>query len=671
MSDLDSVKQDKELLFKAPKELAKSVYVKNMAEYNEHCRKASENPEAFWGARAKELLHWHKPWDKVMNVDFNEPRVEWFTGGKLNAAYNCLDRHIAGHRRNKAALIWQGEAEDEVRTWTYQRLYDHVCRFASALKNLGVRKGDRVVIYLPMIPESVVVMLACARIGAIHVQIFAGFSAASVQARIQDCEAKVVVTADAMVRAGKIVPLKANMDEALKDCPSVRRCIVVNRTNSSTTMRERRDIWWRDVMADRSLNARLPCVEMDAEALLFLLYTSGSTGKPKGVMHSIGGYLTYAAHTTQWVFDQQDNDTHWCTADIGWVTGHTYGVYGPLLLGGTTIIFEGGPRWPDPDRFWQVVEKFRVTTFYTAPTAIRALICEGPEWLDRHDRSSLRILGSVGEPISPETWKWYHSNVGDGSIPLVDTWWQTESGGILIAPLPYATPLKPGSASLPLPGIEAEILCSDGTPAKVNEEGHLVIKKPWPGMLRGIYKNPDKFKSAYFERFPGYYLSGDGAKRDKDGYFWLLGRLDDIINVSGHRFSSAELEAAFCAHPAVSEASVVGMPHNVKGESIYAFVQLGIEEKETEQLRNDLRKWLRREIGPIATPEVIQFVKKMPKTRSGKIMRRILRKIVSGNISDLGDITTLADPTVVTELAEGCSALTGIVYPKGDLASIL
>ncbi|MDL2279785.1 acetate--CoA ligase [Desulfovibrio sp. OttesenSCG-928-G11] len=641
------------------------AFVKSLEEYAAMHHKALENPEKFWGERAKQLLTWSKPWTKTLDYDFDEPRIEWFAGGKLNASVNCIDRHITGARRNKVALIWQGDPEDDTRMWTYQMLYDRVCRCANALKNVGVRKGDRVVLYLPMIPEMVVAMLACTRIGAVHVLVFAGFSAASVQSRIQDCEAKVVITADGLFRAGRVIPLKANMDEALKDCPTVRRVIVVNRANMSTTMKERRDIWWRDLMADRSLNANFPAVQMDAEDLLFILYTSGSTGKPKGVMHSTGGYLTYAAHSMQLVFNQREDDVHWCTADVGWITGHTYGVYGPLLLGGTTVMFEGGPRWPDPDRFWQIVEKYRVNTFYTAPTAIRTLIREGDEWLEKYDLSSLRVLGSVGEPIGPETWHWYRDKVGGDEIPLVDTWWQTETGGILISPLPYATPLKPGSATLPLPGIDARLLREDGSEAGVDEEAHLVIKNPWPGMIRGVFRDQGKFKDNYFSRFPGYYLSGDGAKKDEDGFFWLLGRLDDVINVSGHRFSTAEMEAAFNAHPSVAESSVVGMPHSLKGEAIYAFVRLNVEEKATEQLRADLRKWVRREIGPIATPEFIQFADALPKTRSGKIMRRILRKIVSGQVDELGDLTTLADHQVIDRLIEESERLTGVSAISG------
>ena len=649
-----------------PVDGAARAHVKSMNEYRAMHEAALADPEKFWGDRAKKLLTWTKPWSETLSWSFGDnPHATWFAGGKLNASANCLDRHLKGARRNKVALIWQGDPENDVRIWTYQMLYDRVCRCASALKNIGVRKGDRVILYLPMIPELTVAMLACSRIGAIHVVVFAGFSVSSVQSRIQDSEAKVVITSDGLFRAGRVMPIKANLDEALKDCPSVRRVVVVNRTNMSTTMRERRDIWWRDLMADRSLNACLPAVPMNAEDPLFFLYTSGSTGKPKGIMHSIGGYLTYAAHTMQLVFDQHEEDVHWCTADVGWITGHTYSVYGPLLLGGTSIMFEGGPRWPDPDRFWQIVEKYRVNTFYTAPTAIRTLIREGDEWVENYDLSSLRILGSVGEPIGPDTWRWYREKIGGDRLPVVGTWWQTETGGIMISPLPYATPLKPGSATMPLPGIDASIIKEDGTPAKENEEGHLVLNRPWPGMAMGVFQDQAKYKE-YFTRFPGRYLSGDGARVDEAGYFQLLGRLDDVINVSGHRFSTAEMEAAFNAHPSVAESSVVGMPHAVKGEAIYAFVRLSAEEKPSENLRSELRKWVRKEIGPIATPEFIQFAEGLPKTRSGKIMRRILRKIVSGNVDDLGDVTTLSDPSVVDELLGEYERLTGISTLAGN-----
>ncbi len=655
----------KDCYFTPPKAEAAKANVKTFAEYQAMHQRALEDPEGFWGDRSKKLLTWSKPWNKTLEWNFtDDPSVEWFKGGKLNASYNCLDRHITGPRRNKVALIWQGEPEDDYKIWTYQMLYDRVCRVASALKRMGVKKGDRVVLYLPMLPETVVAMLACARIGAIHVLVFAGFSASSVQARIQDSEARIVITADALFRGGKIIPLKSTLDEALKDCPSVRRVIVVNRANTSTTMRERRDVWWRDVMSANSFeDARLPAVDMESNDTLFILYTSGSTGKPKGVMHSTGGYLTYAAHTMQYVFDLKDEDVHWCTADVGWVTGHTYGVYGPLLLGGTTVIFEGGPRWPDPDRFWQIIEKFRVNTFYTAPTAIRTLVREGEEWLENCDLSSIRLLGSVGEPIGADTWKWYHEHIGGSKRPIVDTWWQTETGGILISPLPFVTPLKPGSATLPLPGIDAKILRPDGTECKTDEEGYLVIKQPWPGLMQGLYKDPAKYKSMYFEQFPGYYVSGDGARKDKDGYFWLAGRLDDVINVSGHRFSSAEMEASFTGHHSVAEVVVVGMPHAVKGEAIYAFLQLKAGVKQTDELRNELRRWMRNEIGPIATPEHIQFVEGLPKTRSGKTMRRVLRKIVS-NSDDYGDLTTLERPEVIEPIIKEFRRLTGTRAPE-------
>jgi acetyl-CoA synthetase len=643
----------------APSGDRRRPHVNGMDEYLAHRERADKDPEGFWGDRAKQLLDWFTPWDKVMDADMNEPRIEWFTGAKLNVAYNCLDRHLVNGRRNKAAIIWQGEPEDDVRVLTYQMLYDEVCRFSSVLRNLGVQKGDRVALYMPMIPELAVAMLACARIGAVHSIVFAGFSAVSLQNRIQDCEARVVVTADAVLRAGRSIPLKVNVDEALKDCPSVEKVVVVDRAHSGCAMREGRDLWWHEVMADRTLDSSCPCAKMDSEDMLFILYTSGSTGKPKGVVHTTGGYLTYAAHTTQWVFDLHDDDVYWCTADIGWITGHSYIVYGPLALGGTTLMFEGVPSWPGPDRFWHIVEKFRVNIFYTAPTVIRALMREGAHWTQKHDLSSLRILGSVGEPINPEAWMWYHEHIGHSRLPIVDTWWQTETGGIMISALPYATTLKPGSATMPLPGVDAAVVKPDGTPCGPNEGGHLVIRKPWPGMLRGVFGSPERYKSTYFERFPGMYESGDGARTDEEGYTWVMGRLDDVINVSGHRMGTAEVESALVAHPSVAEAAVVGMPHAIKGEAIYAYVTLAAGTEETEELRAALRTWVRKEIGPIATPEVIQFAEGLPKTRSGKIMRRILRKIASGAGSDFGDTSTLADPGVVQDLIEGRVQLTG------------
>jgi acetyl-CoA synthetase len=525
---------------------------------------------------------------------------------------------------------------------------------------MGVGKGDRVGIYLPMIPELAIATLACARIGAPHSVVFAGFSASSLRDRLNDCQAKVLISGDGVIRAGRVIPLKPNADEALEGCPSVEHCIVVKHAGNDINMVEGRDIDWREAMADGSLSSACPCEEMDAEDPLFILYTSGSTGKPKGVFHSTAGYMLYTAHTNQWVFDLKDNDVHWCTADIGWVTGHSYIIYGPLALGATSVMFEGAPTYPNPDRFWQICEKFRVNIFYTAPTAIRALMREGDQWTRRHDLSSLRILASVGEPINPEAWMWLHTNIGKGKLPIVDTWWQTETGGHIIAGLPFATPQKPGSASLPLPGIDAAIVDNEGREVQANQGGFLVIRKPWPGMLSGVWGAPERFKAQYFASFPGAYESGDSARRDEDGYFWIMGRVDDVINVSGHRIGTAEVESSLVSHPAVAEAAVVGMPHEIKGQSIYAYVTLKGDEDESDELLADLMAHVRKEIGPIAMPEFIQFTPGLPKTRSGKIMRRILRKIVEGETSNLGDISTLADPTVVTDIIEGNQELMAV-----------
>ncbi len=644
-------------LFKPSKQAQKNAHVKSMKEYKKLYKRSMDDPEGFWAERADALLTWDRKWRTVLKYDFFKPEIQWFIGGQLNVSYNCLDRHLTNGRRNKAAIIWQGEPEDDVKVYTYQMLHREVCRFANVLKKKGVRTGDRVSLYLPMVPELAIAMLACTRIGAIHSIVFAGFSAHSLQSRIQDCQAKVVVTADAVLRAGKTIPLKPNVDVAVQDCPTVESCIVVKRAGNEIAMQDGRDTWWHDEMNAEDITDNCDYVPMGAEDPLFILYTSGSTGKPKGILHTTGGYLTYVAHTTQWVFDMQDDDVFWCTADIGWITGHSYIVYGPLALGGTSIMFEGVPSWPKPDRFWKIIEKFKVNSFYTAPTVIRALMRDGVEWTQKHDLSTLRFLGSVGEPINPEAWMWYHNNIGKGKIPIVDTWWQTETGGHLISPLPFATSLKPGSATLPLPGIDAAIVKSDGTPADADEGGHLVIKKPWPGMLRGVFGDPARFKSQYFERFPGMYESGDGARRDKDGYFWIMGRLDDVINVSGHRLGTMEIESALVAHPKVAEAAVVGMPHDIKGQAIYAYVTLKTGVDESEELRKDLRNYVRKEIGPIASPDVIQFSPGLPKTRSGKIMRRILRKIADGDTSNLGDTSTLADPSVVDDLIQGKKTL--------------
>ena len=643
--------------FEPPVEGRDQAWVKSMDEYRAVYKRSLEDPEGYWGERAEELVSWDKKWDSVLEWDYNKPEIKWFDGGKLNMSCNCLDRHLTDGRRNKAAIIWQGEPEEDVRVYTYQMLHTEVCRFANVLKKKGVKKGDRVSIYLPMIPELAISLLACARIGAIHSVVFAGFSAVALQSRVQDCEAKVLVTSDAVLRAGKTIPLKPNADTALADCDCVSSCIVVQRAGNDVPMQEGRDTWWHDEVAADDISSECAPESMEAEDTLFILYTSGSTGKPKGVVHTTGGYLTYAMHTCQWVFDVKDDDVYWCTADIGWITGHSYILYGPLGLGATSVMFEGVPSYPGPDRFWEIVEKFKVNIFYTAPTVIRALMREGEEPTKRWDLSSLRILGSVGEPINPEAWMWYYVNIGKEKLPIVDTWWQTETGGIMISPLPYATTLKPGSATYPLPGIDAAIYDEEGNEAAPNEGGHLVIRKPWPGMLRGVFGDPERFKKTYFSRYKNIYDPEDGARKDEDGCFWIMGRLDDVINVSGHRLGTAEIESALVSHPAVAEAAVVGMPHPIKGQAIFAYVTLMASATESDELLAELRKHVRTEIGPIATPEVIMWAPGLPKTRSGKIMRRILRKIAADDFGNFGDTSTLADPAVVDHLVAGKKSL--------------
>ena len=633
-----------------PDELAKNAYIRSMDEYKEIYQRSIDDPEGFWAEMA-EQLDWFKKWDKVLVEDFAEGQHQWFVGGKLNVCYNCLDRHLSTWRKNKAALIWEGDAGD-TKSLTYQELYYHVCKFANVLKKYGVKKGDRITIYLPMILELPIAMLACARIGAIHSVVFGGFSADALRDRMLDCESTLLICTDGYYRGGKVISSKNNADEALAACPEVKNAIVVKRADIEVNMEQGRDHWWHDEINARDIEPRCEPEVMDAEDPLFILYTSGSTGKPKGVLHTQAGYLLYTYQTTKWVFDIKDEDTYWCTADIGWVTGHSYIVYGPLALGTTSLVFEGVPSYPHPDRFWEIVEKHRVNIFYTAPTAIRAIMREGDEWPKKRDLSSLRILGTVGEPINPEVWMWYYTVIGQGRCPVIDTWWQTETGGHVITPLPGAGPFKPGSASLPFPGIVPAVLRENGTEADVNEGGYLVIKRPWPGLMRGVYGDPKRFKETYFLRFPGAYTAGDGARVDEDGFYWLMGRIDDVINVAGHRIGTAEVESALVSHDAVAEAAVVGMPHEIKGQGIYAFVTLKVGVEKSDELKKELKTHVRKEIGPIATPDAIQFADGLPKTRSGKIMRRILSKIAAGNTEDLGDTSTLADPSVVTTLVK-------------------
>ncbi|NLG76088.1 MAG: acetate--CoA ligase [Xanthomonadaceae bacterium] len=636
-------------IYKVPEDFAALAHLRQ-ADYQRLYQESMRDPTGFW-ARMGRRIDWIQPFTKVKDTSFDlqDFRIRWYHDGKLNVSANCLDRHLT-KRGDKVALIWEGDDPRLSERITYRELYERVCQCANALKSLGVQKGDRVTIYLPMIPEAAVAMLACARIGAIHSVVFGGFSSESLAGRIEDCGSTVVITADEGIRGGKRIPLKANVDNALEEpgTECVKHVLVVRRLGTRVHMEAGRDQWFDELV--RSQEKECPPVAVDAEDPLFILYTSGSTGKPKGVLHTSGGYLVFAAMTHELVFDIREDDIYWCTADVGWVTGHSYVVYGPLANGSTSIMFEGVPNYPDPGRFWQVVDKHNVTVFYTAPTAIRALMREGELPVKQWSRQSLRLLGSVGEPINPEAWEWYHRVVGDGRCPVVDTWWQTETGGILISPLPGAIDLKPGSATLPFFGVKPAIVDNEGNTLEGPCEGNLVLTDSWPGQMRTVYNGHDRFIETYFKAFPGRYFTGDGARRDEDGYYWITGRVDDVLNVAGHRLGTAEIESALVAHPKVAEAAVVGYPHDIKGQGIYAYVTLIAGEEPTERLRGELRDWVRREIGAIATPELIQWAPNLPKTRSGKIMRRILRKIAANEHENLGDISTLADPSVVESL---------------------
>jgi acetyl-CoA synthetase len=626
-------------------EFVRDANVKRMEGYRELYDRAAADPEKFWGELANQELHWFEKYTKVLQWD--APFAKWFAGGKTNVAYNCLDRHLNTPRRNKAAIIWEGEPGDQ-RVITYQELHRLVCRFANVLKSRGLKTGDRSIIYMPMVPEAAIAMLACARLGITHSVVFGGFSSEALKARILDLGAAVVITADGGWRRGKEVRLKDAVDESLTDCPTVRDVIVLKRTGGEVTMKEGRDHWWHDL--DQDASEVCDAVPVDSEHPLYVLYTSGTTGKPKGILHTTAGYLLQCHMTMKWIFDIHESDTYWCSADIGWVTGHSYVVYGPLSVGATTLMYEGTPDTPAFDRWWRLIEKWRVTIFYTAPTAIRALIRQGDKWPDAHDLSSLRLLGSVGEPINPAAWEWYHRVIGKSRCPIVDTWWQTETGAIMIAPMPGAVPLKPGSGTLPLPGVIVDVVDHEGKPVGPDKEGYLIIRKPWPSMVRTIWGDPERFKEQYWTRMPGIYFTGDAARRDADGYYWVLGRVDDVMNVSGHRLSTMEVESALVHHPAVAEAAVVGKPHEITGQAVCCFVTLKKGDWNHEVLGKELRQWVAHEIGSFARPEEIRFTDQLPKTRSGKIMRRLLREIVTSKTVS-GDVTTLEDFSVVTKLA--------------------
>jgi acetyl-CoA synthetase len=632
-------------VFTPSPEFAAAAHVKSFEEYERLYAEAEADPEAFWAKQA-ESLDWFKPWDKVLEWDL--PHAKWFVGGKINIAHNCLDRHLTTWRKNKAAFIWEGEPGEQ-RTLTYSQVHREVCKFANVLKKLGVESGDRVALYMGLVPELAIAMLACARIGATHTVIFGGFSADAIRDRVNDCGCKVVVTADGAMRRGNEIRLKAVVDEAVKKCPTVRHVVVYQRTSSRIEMKAGRDHWWHELM--QTVNDDCPAAELDSEHPLYILYTSGTTGKPKGILHTTGGYLTQVAYTTKMVFDMKDEDVYWCTADIGWVTGHSYVVYGPLAIGATVLMYEGAPNWPDFDRFWDMIDRHKVTIFYTAPTAIRSFIRWGEQYPLKHDLSSLRLLGTVGEPINPEAWMWYHETIGKGRCPIIDTWWQTETGAIMISPLPGATPTVPGTATRPLPGILLDVVTKKGESVGPNEGGYLVAQHPWPSMLRTLWGDDERYKQAYWSEIPGFYFAGDGARRDSRGYYWIMGRVDDVINVSGHRLGTAEVESALVSHEAVAEAAVVGRPDDLKGQAISAFVTLEGGRKGNEDLKTELRAHVAKEIGPLAKPDDIRFTDALPKTRSGKIMRRLLRELAtSGSVA--GDVTTLEDFSVLEKLRE-------------------
>ncbi|MBI4508562.1 MAG: acetate--CoA ligase [Deltaproteobacteria bacterium] len=643
MADIESILKE-ERVFLPPSQFASAARIKSLDEYARLYERAAREPEGFWAEVAKEL-HWFSPWTQVL--DWNPPWAKWFVGAKTNLAYNCLDRHLGTPRKNKAALIWEGEPGDR-RTVTYQQLHREVCRFANVLSRLGIRPGDRVMIYMPLIPEIAVAMLACARVGATHSVVFGGFSAEALRDRTNDAGAKLVITADGGYRRGKVVPLKANVDQAVKDTPTVENVIVVKRTGESIAWVPGRDHYWHEVI--EAASDKHDAVPLDSEHPLFILYTSGTTGKPKGIVHTTGGYMVGTYLSTKWVFDIKEEDTFWCTADVGWVTGHSYVVYGPLSNGATTMMYEGAPDHPEPDRFWRLIDAYDVSIFYTAPTAIRSFIRWGEQWPMKHDLTSLRLLGTVGEPINPEAWMWYHKVLGGGRCPIVDTWWQTETGAIMVSPLPGATPTKPGSCTRPLPGVVADVVAKDGRSLGPNEGGYLVIKKPWPSMLRTIHGDPDRYVKQYFSEIPGVYFAGDGARRDADGYFWVMGRVDDVINVAGHRLGTMEIESAIVSHPKVAEAAVVGRPDELKGQGIVAFVTLKKGNDPRPELQDMLREHVAKEIGALARPDEIRFTEALPKTRSGKIMRRLLKEIASTGAAK-GDTTTLEDMSVLLRLS--------------------